>query len=138
MELTLIRSVFTSQSTIGRLYVDGKYECYTLEDMVREGPKVKHKTAIPAGRYPVRMGYSPRFGKKMPRVEDVPNFSGILIHKGNTASDTSGCILVGRTAGENFIGESRLAFAALVEKLNAAKTPIWFTIMSRGQEPCYA
>ncbi|MCY1059483.1 DUF5675 family protein [Nannocystis sp. SCPEA4] len=130
MELKLVRSVFTSESTIGKLYVDGKYQCHTLEDMVREGPKVMHKTAIPAGRYRVRIGYSPRFKKKMPRVEDVPGFSGILIHVGNDAGDSSGCILVGQTASRNFIGGSRLAFNALFKKLEAAAGPIWLSIDS--------
>lgn len=135
MELSLIRSVLTTKSTIGRLYVNGKFECYTLEDRVREGPKIKHQTAIPAGRYRVRVGHSPRFGKPMPRIEDVPNFTGILIHTGNHAGHTSGCILVGKSTATDWIGQSRVAFAALFAKIKAATGPVWITIATEAAAP---
>ena len=80
--------------TIGSLLLDGDYFCDTLEDPVR-GAKMPGITAIPAGRYKVIVNRSPRFGRDLPRLLDVPGFEGILIHRGNTAKDTAGCILVG-------------------------------------------
>lgn len=116
MELTLKRTTLTNKSTIGELSVDGAFECFTLEDVVREH-KIKHETAIPAGRYEVIINFSNRFQKQMPRLLNVPNFDGILIHSGNTAANTDGCILVGRVKMVDEIGESRLAFNALFPKL---------------------
>lgn len=83
-----------TEYTIGRLYIDGKYFCDTLEDPVRK-VKIKGKTAIPAGTYEVIVNRSPRFKRLLPRLLNVPNFEGVLIHRGNTAEDTAGCILVG-------------------------------------------
>lgn len=109
--------------TIGRLSVDGTYFCDTLEDTVRPLPatcpdtprgrdchctgKVWGATAIPPGTYRVVMGHSPRFGRQMMRVEGVPHFRGILIHAGNTARDTAGCILVGRNTVKGRVTSSR-------------------------------
>ena len=76
------------------LLLDGDYFCDTLEDAVRD-TKIPGRTAIPAGRYRVIVNQSPRFGRDLPRLLDVPRFEGILIHRGNTAKDTAGCILVG-------------------------------------------
>ena len=63
-------------------------------DLAKER-KIPGRTAIPAGVYEVIVNISPRFRRKLPRLLDVPGFDGILIHRGNTAEDTSGCILVG-------------------------------------------
>ena len=85
--------------TVGRLYVDGKFFCNTLEDTVRDlnrERKVPGKTAIPYGEYKVVFNWSPKFGRNLPRLLNVPAFEGILIHPGNTADDSSGCILVGK------------------------------------------
>lgn len=95
MILTLTRKKMTSDSTPGELWVDGKFECFTLEDLCRTGPKVYGETAIPEGTYRVIINMSPKFKKLMMRVLAVPGFDGILIHKGNSDEDTSGCILVG-------------------------------------------
>jgi len=119
MKLLLIREVFTNESTIGVLNVDGKFECYTLEDRVRP-VKVPKKTAIPLGTYKVIVDHSKRFNRDMPHVLDVPNFQGIRIHSGNTAADTEGCILVGQVKGKNHIGGSRLAFKPLFKKIRDA------------------
>lgn len=92
--------------TIGKMYIDGKYFCDTLEDKDRglrsnlsiqdiKRLKVPSCTAIPIGTYKVIVNRSPKFGRLLPRLINVPGFDGILIHRGNTSKDTSGCILVG-------------------------------------------
>src|SRR5436305_2999778 len=103
MQLQLTRKTFSDKSTMGELLVDGKFECFTLEDMVRP-EKIKHETAIPAGRYEVAISFSDKFQKLLPLLLNVPNFEGIRIHSGNTDKDSSGCILVGRTKAVDFIG----------------------------------
>lgn len=96
--------------TIGKLYVDDKYFCNTLEDTVRDLSKEKKipgKTAIPYGEYKVVFNWSPKFGRNLPRLLNVPAFEGILIHPGNTANDSSGCILVGKNTEVGRLTESR-------------------------------
>ena len=98
MKLKLERFHFAEDYTIGRLSIDGAYYCDTLEDKVRDltkEKKVMHETAIPEGVYSVIVNVSPRFKRELPRLLEVPHFEGILIHRGNTAKGTSGCILVG-------------------------------------------
>ncbi len=106
MKLLLKRRFLGNNYTIGTLLVDGKRFSDTLEDRVRdynkdgdlndagEG-KVYSETAIPYGTYGVVVNRSPKFGRDLPRLENVPHFEGILIHRGNTAKDSAGCILVG-------------------------------------------
>lgn len=95
MELTLTRTVFLEDRTIGELSV-GDFHCYTLEDAVRpEGIKIRGETAIPAGRYAIMVTMSPRFNRRLPLLMGVPNFSGVRIHGGNRPAHTEGCILVG-------------------------------------------
>ncbi len=119
MQLVVTRTTYTDESTIGKMMVDGLFECFTLEDVPRK-KKIWGKTAIPAGQYEVVIADSPRFKRKLPRLLDVPGFNGVLIHPGNTAEDTHGCILVGATASEDFIGSSRAAFKKLFAKLEQA------------------
>lgn len=121
MLIEVIRVMCGKDSTIGKMYIDGVEECYTLEDVVRpDGEKVYGETAIPTGRYRVVITRSNRFGVDMPLVLDVPNFSGIRIHPGNTAKDTHGCILVGLSQGGNSIGASRLAYDSVFFKIGNA------------------
>lgn len=121
MKLQLKRDQYRPDSTVGRLLVDGTFECFTLEDGIRAN-KVQGRTAIPPGTYRVTVTPSPRFKKDLPRLHDVPNFQGVLIHPGNTAADTEGCILVGAQwqPGTEAIGRSRVAFAALFAKIQDA------------------
>jgi hypothetical protein len=119
MIIGLKRDTFTDKSTIGKLFIDGEFECFTLEDVVRE-TKVYGATAIPVGTYRVIVDFSNHFQKDLPHVLDVPGFEGVRIHCGNTDKDTEGCILLGRTRGEDFIGESKLAFAAFFPSLQSA------------------
>jgi hypothetical protein len=115
------RFEFKPTYTIGKLYINGKYECYTLEDAVRD-KKVQDVTAIPTGTYKLIIDASRRFKKDMPHILNVPNFTGVRIHAGNTSKDTEGCILLGTTwSGSDFIAQSKLAFDKFFTKLKAAK-----------------
>lgn len=105
-------------ATYGRLYVDGTYLCDTLEDMERM-EKVYGETAIPQGQYKMSLTYSPKFKRILPLIENVPGFTGIRIHSGNTTDDTSGCILVGEYSGNGTLisGTSKPAFDRLYKML---------------------
>lgn len=117
MNLRLERFEYGPDYTIGRLYIDNQYFCYTLEDKVRK-VKVPKETAIPAGKYKVVVDESSRFGREMPHILDVPNFEGVRIHSGNTKEDTEGCILLGNTwNGVGFVGQSRQAFEEFFHRL---------------------
>jgi hypothetical protein len=96
MELVLKRLRMTDKSTIGMLVRadDNTQLCWTIEDVVRKGKKIPKVTAIPAGSYNVIVNMSNRFKRKMCLLENVPNFTGIRIHGGNTSAHTDGCILV--------------------------------------------
>ena len=99
MELKLIRVYKSDTYTIGKLYINGNFFCDTLEDTVRvlnsKEDKIYGKTAIPSGIYEVKLYKSPKFGRYLPLLINVPFFTGILIHSGNTPEDTEGCILLG-------------------------------------------
>jgi hypothetical protein len=119
MNIKLVRNALNGECTIGDLFVDGVRECYTLEDCVR-AEKIAGKTAIQAGRYEVTITFSNRFQKKLPLLHGVPNFEGVRIHTGNTAENTEGCILVGKSREENKIVNSRAAFEPLYAKIEQA------------------
>jgi hypothetical protein len=129
MELKLIRETKTNDSTIGKLYINELYHCYTLEDTERE-VKVQNVTAIPKGRYEVIVNFSNRFQQQMPLLLNVPNFVGVRIHWGNYSKDTEGCILLGTTKGVNMIGNSRTAYAKFMSIINkvSKKEKIFITI----------
>lgn len=142
MRLKLERRCKKATYTIGILYVDGVRFCETLEDTDRglkqsQDPeyirihKVYGETAIPTGTYGVTLNVtSPKYAAvawywqlcegKMPRLLTVPGFEGILIHPGNTALDTLGCILVGRNTKVGRLTESKETFKALYKRLQAA------------------
>lgn len=120
MKIEIKRLHKTVNSTIGELLVDGIWECYTLEDIERE-VKVKSETAIPKGTYKVIINQSNRFKRLLPLLLNVPNFEGVRIHSGNSNHDTEGCILVGKTRSNDFIGQSRKAFDTLFAKMQKAK-----------------
>lgn len=119
LNLRLKRTLKTPDVTIGDLEIAGKFECYILEDPVRDH-KIPGKTAIPEGTYKVEISWSPRFKRKLPLLLDVPGFEGIRIHPGNTVDDTEGCLLPGRKKDASHVYESRLAFDTLFVKLEAA------------------
>lgn len=118
--------------TVGKLYIDDIFECFTLEDIIRD-VKIKGDTAIPYGKYIVIINQSVRFKKALPLLLNVPNFEGIRIHTGNTTEDTEGCILVGtmRTKDGKVLN-SKIAFDKLFPKMVAAfsyKEPITIEIV---------
>lgn len=109
MKFTLRRIAKKESYTIGNLYVNGEYLCNTLEDKYRDllaEPKVPNATAIPNGTYDIIMTMSPRFKRRLPCLLDVPFFTGILIHRGNTSKDTSGCILPGENTIKGVVTNS--------------------------------
>lgn len=127
--------------TIGKMYIDGDYFCDTLEDRVRDlnkngkfdngEVKVAGETAIPYGRYQVVVNMSPRFKRELPRLLNVPNFEGILIHRGNTDKDSSGCILVGENKVKGKVINSTPYEQKLVSTLKDVQNKgeeIWITI----------
>ena len=121
--LALVRDIkqVNSNTTLGRLFLDGKFLCDTLEDEYRD-IKVHSETRIPAGSYKVELvnspKFSPRYGHDMLKLTNVPGFEGILIHPGNTDKDTSGCILVGvRDQLTVTLIESRSTFESLYQTL---------------------
>lgn len=102
MRLVLLRNVFTDKSTIGDLLIDGNFFCYTLEDVVRlPNQKIYGKTAISTGKYEVVLSMSNRFKKLLPELLNVPNFTGVRMHGGNTSDDTEGCIVLAKTIVNN-------------------------------------
>lgn len=123
MKLTIERRWKKADYTIGILYIDGDRFCETLEDAVRD-KKIYGKTAIPAGTYDIDMEtISPRFrdrawakpyGGKLPRLLNVPDFTGVLIHVGNTQYDTEGCILVGNNRLKGKVLDSATRFHQLM------------------------
>ena len=118
MELRLERIALRSEYTIGKLYVDGEYVCDTIEDTVRDldkdgkfangEVKIPGKTAIPYGRYEITMkvkspkysnfskySWAKKYDGYLPRLLNVSQFDGVLMHVGNSALDSEGCIIVG-------------------------------------------
>jgi hypothetical protein len=120
MKIEVIRDTLTDTSTIGSLFINGVWHCHSLEDMVRVGPKVFGKTAIPCGMFEVTIDTSPRFRKLMIHILSVPNFSGVRVHKGNKAEDTEGCLLVGSIRGYNWIGNCSGVYNSLFKKIYLA------------------
>ena len=118
--------------TIGKMYLDGKYFCDTLEDTDRnisqstpldtiKKVKLPNNTAIPTGTYKVIVNVSPKFKRLLPRLLNVPGFDGVLIHRGNTDKDTSGCILIGENKVVGKVINSTGYETKLVSILNKAQ-----------------
>ena len=143
MQLDVIRYSDNGESTLGLLMVNGKFQCYTLEDELRS-VKVFGETRIPDGEYIIGIrsvgGHHNRYKKKFPNnhigmleVEDVPNFKYVLIHIGNNDDDTAGCLLVGNKSNNNsfnegFISDSTSAYKDLYVAVISA--------INKGEQVC--
>lgn len=124
-----------SHDTLGRLHIDGKFYCYTLEDEAR-AVKVKGDTRIPSGTYDVIFYDSPSHGKKSLMIKDVPGFSYILIHPGNTEDDTMGCLLPGKRIGTVYSKKDQINKRGVLDSKQAFKE-IYAVIapaIERGEE----
>lgn len=133
MKLTLRRLYRKPEYSIGKLYIDGVYFCDVVEDTDRglysymnigeiSKIKVKHETAIPYGIYKIRLSMSPKYKKILPEIMNVPGFSGVRIHSGNWASDSSGCLIVGKNTVKGGVTSSRVTMKALMKKLQSIPT----------------
>lgn len=133
MKLKLVRNTDTESFTEGKLYIDGIFECYTVEDEDRGlelgGTKVQNQTAIPKGIYNITISKSERFSKLRGKttflieVLDVKGFAGIRMHFGNSSKDTEGCIIVGSIndrTNDDWVGGSRIAYETLHKKVKTA------------------
>ena len=135
MKLTVVRTQFGTDATNGLLFIDGVFECYTLEDQY-QAVKVMHETCIPEGTYDIKFrktgGFHAKYSERyknahygMLHIQDVPNFTYILIHTGNTDEHTSGCLIVGETqqdlevSKDGFIGSSTVAYKKMYAKVAA-------------------
>ena len=133
MKLTVVRTQFGTDATNGLLFIDGIFECYTLEDQY-QAVKVMHETCIPEGTYDINFrktgGFHAKYSERyknahygMLHIQDVPNFTYILIHTGNTDEHTSGCLIVGETqqdlevSKDGFIGSSTVAYKKMYAKV---------------------
>ena len=127
MHIKVVRRLSDKHSTVSDVYVDDRWICFGLEDEPRK-VKVAGKTRIPAGLYPVKVrtegGFHSRYAKRFPEfhkgmlhIQDIPDFTFVLIHCGNTHEHTAGCLLVGDDAYTNY-GDMRLvSSSAAYERL---------------------
>lgn len=131
MNIILNRIAKKAKYTIGKLYINDRYFCDTLEDTDRGltqsmteqqigSKKVYGETAIPTGTYRIIISYSNKFKKQMPLLLNVPGFAGIRIHSGNTEKDSLGCILVGKNKAVGKVLESRDTYSKLFSMLQEA------------------
>jgi hypothetical protein len=143
LDLILTRFAMTPTFTLGTISSRSEVLCFTLEDTDRlrlDLPKLPKKTAIPAGTYPVHMTPSARFGRITPHLMDVPGFSFIRIHPGNTDKDTEGCILPGRGA-DLFLGmvrDSAKAYQELFSMIDNAGGLAQITIIGAPLDGVYS
>tara|TARA_R100000995_G_scaffold84910_1_gene65720 strand:- start:5779 stop:6318 length:540 start_codon:yes stop_codon:yes gene_type:complete len=118
VNLLIIRKIYSEESIIGTLYVNGEKLCYTLELPYRGNQR--SVSCIPAGAYgvkvrPARQSATRKYVHLI--VEEVHNRSYILFHRGNKPKDTRGCILVGQTYSQDFVGNSTLAMNLLMKEI---------------------
>jgi hypothetical protein len=152
LQLDVIRTQFGKDATNGMLFIDGIFECYTLEDQY-QAVKVMHETCIPEGEYDIEFrktgGFHAKYSERyknahygMLHIQNVPNFTYILIHAGNTDEHTSGCLIVGETQQDldmnesGFIGHSGTAYKKMYAKvasqlLQGKKVTINYTTITK-------
>lgn len=121
MELLLQREPSSDGATIGRFFVNGTFFGFSCEDVTRApGVKIPGETAIPPGRYRVLVNMSQRFGRPLPYIVGVQNFTGVRIHPGNSSKDTAGCILIGLARTPNTVLSSNAAMDRLLPRIQRA------------------
>ena len=152
MKLTVVRTQFGTDATNGLLFIDGLFECYTLEDQY-QAVKIINESCIPEGTYDIKFrktgGFHAKYSERyknahygMLHIQDVPNFTYILIHTGNTDEHTSGCLIVGETqqdleiSKDGFIGSSTTAYKKMYSKvagqlLQGKKVTIEYTTINK-------
>lgn len=141
MKILIDRNYKYPKYTVGEVYVNGTFYCYSMEDIDRglhtdmpmryfKERKVYGETAIPCGTYEVIIDWSPKFKRYMPHVMwrnadgklvEVPGFSGIRLHPLNTAEDSLGCIGFGDWKGSNRIVNSKTMTSIITDKIQAAR-----------------
>jgi len=136
MESKIIRVAQGKESTLSQLYINGIFQCYLLEDKIRE-VKIASQTAIPKGIFSLKLNtygaknvdYKKAFGKLhegMIEITSLPNFSFVYIHTGNTIKDTAGCPLCGFgfgfVDGNYQVSQSIAAYKMIYPKLVALAT----------------
>lgn len=127
MKIVLQRKYLKQGYTIGYWIVDGKLMCNTLEDEVRDlnkngkfdngEKKIYGESAIPYGKYKIKMTYSPKYKRMMPQVMDVPHFTSIRIHAANKPTELEGCIALGENKVKGGIINSRLHVNVFIDML---------------------
>ena len=115
MDITVQRLTYDDQATQGQMLLDGVFFCYTLEPRKDQSQGKPYCVAV--GTYPVILQWSEHFQMVVPVVQNVPDFTGVEIHPGDYPKDTHACCLVGEIESKDFVGQSRAAFDALMEKL---------------------
>jgi len=152
VKLTVVRTQFGTDATNGLLFIDGLFECYTLEDQY-QAVKIINESCIPEGTYDIKFrktgGFHAKYSERyknahygMLHIQDVPNFTYILIHTGNTDEHTSGCLIVGETqqdleiSKDGFIGSSTTAYKKMYSKvagqlLQGKKVTIEYTTINK-------
>ena len=136
MKAKIIRVAQGKNSTLSHLYIDGIFQCFLLEDKIRP-VKIMKQTAIPEGVFRLRLNtwggmnktYFPKFGpihKGMIEIAELPTFSAVYIHIGNTIVETAGCPLVGlsyiKKDGEYQVLQSADAYRQVYRKLYEVAT----------------
>lgn len=149
MELILERKILNKDSTEGNLYINKIWFCHVIEDVVRAKPgewksslKVYAKTAIPYGRYRVKVTWSPKFRRQLTQILDVPDFQGIRIHNGTNEKSSAGCPIIsylnddGPDGIRNRLINDPAAMNELVKKIQAVqdKEEVWIEIVPRKED----
>lgn len=135
VDFLLLRSTFGDDFTLGTLFANKMFLGYTCEDKDRHleigGEKIPGETAIPRGYYRLTTSMSQRFGKLMPEIKDVPGFSGVRIHAGNSAVQSHGCPLLGAIKTTNGVKDCREVnkrLIALIQGVEAQGDECWLVV----------
>lgn len=137
MKIRLKRIARRPGYTIGHLYINGRLLCDTLEptdrllSLAHPERKLRGRTAIPTGCYPVVITRSPRFRQWLPLLIGVPLFEGVRIHAGNSPQDTAGCILPGLNLRPSTVSDSRYwlnRIKAAIVRAKAKGESVWIDV----------